>query len=398
MVQYVSVNAQDEIKMSFSVQNVPLATALYRFSNQSGINLTYNAGDEVYRQIVTYEAVDKAPFVILGELLGLSGQKYKMIGNQVVLYPGVDKDSEAESLQSDINDKISETSEPKLVVPNVIKNPKVSKDTIFVFDTIFVAKIDTLLKIDTVFMEIPAIDSSLVNIDSTVDVRDKSWAVDFFVSPIFSSFSLVSGESSKKLSNYSIGFGVSKQINRCNINIAFGYLHFADNYTYNYKISDGGFYISDTIDEYYTVSGIDTSWFYLTDSTWKPLETKEYSYELDNKIGYLQFLGSFTYDIIKRKNSRYYIKGGLSCNVIVTKKGRAFNSDNPNGIDFSNLGFESPVFSFLGAFGTKVQLAEKTDFVGELYYFSSFGNTVKDYPSETKMNGIGLQLGIRYYF
>ena len=50
--------------------------------------------------------------------------------------------------------------------------------------------------------------------------------------------------------------------------------------------------IISSIDEYYTVSNTDTTWYYVTDSTYKPIDNHEYSYNINNRIGYLEFVVS----------------------------------------------------------------------------------------------------------
>lgn len=395
---------QQPATMDFRVENERLSAALYRFSNVSGINLSYNAGDDIYSHVVTYSASKQPPLVILEGLLATSGQKFKKIGNQVVIF--YDPNRKVDNNNVAIVAPVPFPKEKKHRPIGNKKKPDMVNDTVFIVDTVFVHQIDTLRVLDTVFLEkdIPVkMTSKIKNIPvdffDKSNIRNKGWAANIFVAPVFSDYSLVNNKkSSYRLSNYSVGVGVNKLVNRWNFGLGIGYTHFAEKFNHNYTVTDGGFFVGDTIDEYYTLTGVDTSWYYVTDSSWKPEETHAYTYDLDNRIGIVELSASVSYDFFISDKIRWYVKGSLMAGAAITKKGTAFIENSTEGSDIDDLKFESPIFSGLGAVGTKIQINKQLDFVSEVFYFTSFENTIADYQVDTKIYGAGLKLGINYYF
>lgn len=395
---------QQPATMDFEVENEKLSTALNSFSKVSGINLSYNAGDAIYSNIVSFKASNQPPLTILKELLAKSGQKFKKIGNQVVIFD--DPNNNGDNNNAAIVTPVPIPKEKQYLPKGNKRNPKTVMDTVFIVDTVFVSQIDTLKIIDTVFLEKETPVKKQTKIKSIpVDLFDKSitreqgWYTNVFLAPVLSDYSLVKNKkSSYRLNNYSVGIGVNKIVDKWNLGIGIGYTHYAEKFTHNYTITDGGFFVVDTIDPFYTFDGVDTLWYYATDSIWKPEETHAYTYDLDNRIGVFEIYVSASYDFYVSNNIRWYLKGSLLASAVLEHRGMAFLENSTEGSDIDDLKFEAPILSGLVGVGAKFQISKQLDFVSEIYYFSSFDNTVAVYKVDTKMRGAGLKLGINYYF
>jgi opacity protein-like surface antigen len=136
----------------------------------------------------------------------------------------------------------------------------------------------------------------------------------------------------------------------------------------------------------------------VTDSTWIPIDNKEYNYEKSNTIGYLELKASATYDFYKTSNLRIYGKIGGQIGWLIYKNGIAIpDNDHKAGIEFSDLQFNIAYALSFGA-GLKSKVTDKMDFVTELYYSRYFNQLVKEFEYNNKLNAIGLKIGLIYYF
>ena len=189
-----------------------------------------------------------------------------------------------------------------------------------------------------------------------------------------------------------------KLVNRWNFSFGLRLSHFSQQFTQQYSVNTGGNYQTDTIDIYYTVVETDTSWYYVTDSSWIPLDSKEYNYERSNAVGYLEVNAAASYDFYKSANLRIYGKIGGQLGWMMYKDGIAIpDEEHAEGIPFSDLQFNT-TYGFLAGLGLKSRMTDRMDFNAELYYVRYFNQLVKEYEFDNKLNAIGLKIGLIYYF
>jgi len=401
---FTSSQSQNSNNINFKVEGERLSIALRQLTSLSGLNFTYDASDDYFNTIVKYEA-RKPALAILEDLLKGSRHTYKVIGNQIVIY--IDKDAEV-------------IEEPNQIIGNEDSNISlvpalaISENNLTVIDTVFITTTDTVLEIitdtirivDTIFIakEIPAeVDSSLLSKElNNLEFDQKridGWNASLYFAPIVSDFSLANEESKISMRHYSFGLELSKVISKLNISAGIKLSRFSEKYNNTYNVSEGGFFVTDTIDEYYTISGPDTSWYFVTDSTYSPLNLYEYSYNINNRLGYLDFVLTASYDFYSVNNIKLYAKLGFQANILIYKNGIAIpDADEPQGINFDDLKFATPTFSVLAGLGMKYKLSNRLDLNPELFYFSNFNDLIVDYPSSKKLRGAGLRLGVLYYF
>ena len=402
IIQPLHGQSKDNSSIDFKMDNEKLSSALYRLANETAINFSYDASDSLFSMKMNYSAVDKQPLVILNELLSETNHNYKKVGNQIVIYK--DKDREEPSA----NDSFIDANIPILVVqppPNFSEES--NANTFIIPDTIVKIQIDTILITDTVFIEKekPKKPATAKIKDIPVDYfnpqasRENGWAAAIYFAPIISDFSLAKHTENWDIRNFSLGVEAIKIFNNWNVSGSFKLTHFADKFNHSYNITEGGYFVTDTIDEYYTVGQTDTTWYYVTDSIYKPLDNHEYSYNINNRIGYLEFAVSASYDYSINRKLRLYVKAGIQAGVLIYSSGMAIpDADEPAGVDFANLNFNNLSYSVLVGAGMKYRINEYFDFNSELYYFNNFTEVVADYPSDKKIKGVGLKLGLIYYF
>jgi opacity protein-like surface antigen len=395
------INAQSEEKKNtlFEFQNEKLSAVLTKLSEAEKLNFTYDANDSVFEKRINYSSDGESVQKILDNILSNTGIKHKQIGNQIVLYRVAAEQQVVK--QEPVNPPVT------TVVLNEEPVVKVDYklDTIVLYDTLL--RIDTIRKTDTVYIEKEKpkkISPSKIK-DIPVDFfqpgnqRDKGWALGVFAAPIMSDFSLVNGENSFSLRSFSLGVDAIKLLKRWNITFGLRLTHFNQKFNQHFIEQQGGFYNTDTIDTYYTVIESDTSWYFVTDSSWVPFESREYSYKQSNSLGYLEFNLSATYDLFQGQKIRFYLKAGGQLNLLIYHNGIAVPDINhAEGINFNELQFNTTNYSVLAGLGIKYKIADKMDLNSELYYSRYLNALVQDFPVNTQINAIGLKVGLVFYF
>jgi len=396
--------AQSEVQGHSAVvfQNEKLSDVLLKLAETGDLNFSYDANDPVFNKRISYSSKGENTQIILNNILTETGLKHKLIGKQTVIYHS--KDDQIILSAEALEDPKERVTEIIVVDENPTGIAGYELDTIYIQDTIL--RIDTIRITDTVFIEKekpekqtqPKLKEIPVDFFQTETDRDKGWAMDFYAAPMLSDFSLVKDDVSFTLRNFSLGIDAIKLLNRWNFSIGLHFSHFGHRFSQQYSKTTGGVYQTDTVDVYYTVIDIDTSWYYVTDSSWIPLESMDYNYEKTNTIGYLGLNASVAYDFYKSSKLRIYgrIRGMIGWSVY--KNGIAIpDEEHAEGIDFSDLKFNTAYSASFGI-GLKYKITKDLDFNTELYYSRYFNQIVKEFEYDNKLNVIGLKIGIVYYF
>jgi len=391
-------------KISISSQNEKLSEILMQLSESSKLNFSYDANDPVFDTHISYIAEESLQ-KILDHILTNTSLTYKRIGNQIVLFQSNEsmiRDAEIQS-QKEVNSEVTDQNIIEEFDTPVIEMDY-RLDTVFLKDTIF--RVDTIRIVDTVFVEREKPEKPAPSKIKEIPVdyfqygmeREKGWAGNIFIAPILSDFSLVENNVSFSLRSFSLGVDVIKLVNRWNFSIGLRFTQYNQKFNQQYAVSTGGNYQTDTIDVYYTIVDTDTSWYYVTDSTWIPIDHNEYNYDRSNTIGFLELNASAAYDFYKSPNLRIYGKIGGQVGWLIYKNGIAIpDSEHKDGIKFSELQFNTAYALSFGA-GLKTRVTDKLDFMTELYYSRYFNQLVKEYTYDNKLNAIGLKIGLVYYF
>jgi hypothetical protein len=330
---------------------------------------------------------------------------HKKIGNQIVLYTSsetVDNMQEAESSEESYIDTGENNTFSEIVEPTIETRYKL--DTVFLKDTIY--RVDTIRIIDTVFIkpekpekqEPAKIKELPVDFFQQESNREKGWAGAIYVAPVLSDFSMVENDVTFSLRSYALGIDAIKLLNRWNFSMGLRFSYYGQKLDQQYETTTGGNYQTDTIDIYYTIVDTDTSWYYVTDSTWIPLDSRQYNYDRSNAIGYLELNLSASYDFYYNSNIRLYGKIGAQVGGLVYKNGIAIPDENHlDGISFADLNFNAS-FALSVSAGMKLRLVDQMDFMMEPYYLKYFNQYIKEHSYDNKLNAFGLKFGLIYYF
>ncbi len=400
----LSAQINNDVLKTFSVKNEKISDAIIKLSNQSNLNFSYDASDETLNKKITYTATGKTVTAILDEILKETGNTFKRIGNQIVIYKSTKNENAvgnkiSKPAKKTVDSRKTENKQPPLV-KTVLKT-----DTLLVIDTVIlrdtVLRIDTVRVVDTVIIKKekpkPRKPKSFpVDYFNMQESREKGWAATVYYAPLLTRFTFTQEE--KPLSFRSFMLGANAVYLKSNWDITFGInlSHFANRFAFSHTVTQGGFYLADTIDAYYTVTGTDTSWYYVTDSVWQPLETYREGYDKTNRVGYLELGLSAAYKFYKTKNKILYLRMGVHSGFPVYKHGTAIVNSEP--VDFDGLTFGSPIFSAFAGAGIKYKLNSSVDATGEAFYTKYFQSMTDGLPSKIYPDNIGFKIGLVFYF
>ncbi|MDP2723848.1 MAG: hypothetical protein Q8O72_13925 [Bacteroidales bacterium] len=388
----------------FSVANLPMYDVIDLLSKKSKLNFTYDANDPLMNEVVTFEASDKSPYTILNDLLINTKHSFKQIGNQVVIYKLDLSVSTDDQLNNNYEQHITTERVIPEVEPRLVQLGLIEIDTVFIQDTIF--RIDTIRLVDTVYVSKQNSSGGIQSLPvlpadhfQNSTFRKPGWAVGLSVSGLATDFSLVSFQNDWSLNNYGIGANLVRNQKRWAFSFGLQMTQYAQKFNHQYDITTGGYFRQDTLDRYYTVVDVDTSWYYVIDSVWLPLNSQSYNFDRVNRIGYLSLTGEAEYTFFSRPAFSMHGKVGLLMSLVVYRKGLMINEDNyPLGVDFGDLTFSSPVFGMMVGIGTRHRLGEKFDLLIDASYLQYTSGTIPDQTQFSTLTAVGLSVGIRYYF
>lgn len=390
---------------SFSVTGEPLSTVIDKLSKVSQLNFTYDASNAVMDAPVTYRSENKTPLEILSDLLVNTHCAYKQIGNQIVIYRVNNSDEDDIPVEVAVATNIETyTNEAPYTNALTFESVILKLDTIFMKDTVF--RIDTVRVIDTVFVArihtnegIKKLPVLPVDYFQDSDFRKPGWAIGLAVTSLASDFSMSTIHQGWSLRNYAVSADVVRTQKRWAFSLGIQFSQFAQKFDHHYDISSGGYYLQDTLDAYYTVIETDTSWYYITESTWLPLNSESFNFDRVNRIGYFSVTGNIAYVFFNRPAFSMHVTAGASMNILVYSHGVMIDPDTkPQGVNFGDLTFSSPVFGVSAGFGTQHRLGEKLDLLVDAYYLQYMDDPIQDNNYFNPLSAVGLKVGLRYYF
>ena len=399
----------------FTVQNDKLSDVMIQLSVQSGINFSIDANDSVMNNRLSYHAKNKTAIQILDDILPQFKRSYKQVGNQIVVFKPKHllqkKETAPSSFKQNRNtNKIRNTGNNKreTPTPKAPSPPEIQLDTLIFTDTLLLhdtlIQYDTIRRIDTVFIRKeknkPRKTKSFpVDYFQQKESRENGWSGEIFYAPLLTNFTFTDEKNPRSLRSFTLGTSVSRLSKWWDFSFGFQLSQFANRFNRTQTVTQGGFFLTDTIDAYYTVISNDTNWYFVTDSIWKPLQSYQSDYDRTNRIGYFEVNGSVAYTFFVNKKIRFYTKIGGQMSIPLYQNGMAIlKPDNLEMKDFNTLHFGSPLFSALMGTGVKYRLNRSFDFHTEIFYVYYFQPMIQDLPVRSKPNSLGIKMGLIYYF
>ncbi|NTW23309.1 MAG: hypothetical protein HGA37_01310 [Lentimicrobium sp.] len=401
-------------RYAFEAKGQSLSVVLDRLSELAPVNFTYNSADPSFSKKITYRASNKTFEQILSDILKISGHNSRQIGNQLVVYRIDAPPSEAVVQESETSGL---PPAPRIdTVLSIVEKPVILNDTLVLTDTI--VKTDTLLVRDTVYLEKeviryrrPGLKIFSKDFFKSEPNRNDGLSLAFSYGQYYGGSSCTAGPEYSELlaltketesmsfRNFSLGSDLNYTMSKWTFSAGLQLTGFSNRFQYNYIQSTGGYYQTDTISWYYNIIEEDTTWIAVTDSSYLPLDKEEVSYNQLNRLGFLDLQAGVTYSYFSNESFRLYLKAAFSYSFLIYSDGILLQ-DKPGfpGIDYSEVDFARGLFSYQFGTGISYMAGNSFDVFAEAAYKSYSSKLINDYPIDKRYFGVGLKLGLIYYF
>ena len=401
--------------ISFSVESCTLDVALEKLFAEYDVNVAFSKAELSQVHISAYSCSYKPIDEVLRDLLKGTDYGFRKIGRQYVIrkmpvfvpeYPE------------------NHTNDP--AVPAVVENHKVdtvlnrSADTLRIFDTLFVTRIliqrDTVVKQKTVVEH----DTTFIRKRNPIEFnwpsfRNNGWFMNLSCEHAWNnlkqSLNDADYEELYDLYSHSVDLsdaamdGVSAEVgykqNRLSYGLTLSYHSLNYRFSMNRSVIDGDYYLNDTLDTYYVVNLVsgDTSYCYVLDSVYVPLETHDFSCREDNRLNYFGVGGFCSFDLFEAEYFRLFVKAGVSFDFLLNANGSMFSEKIPFYTSDLNEYAEKVKFNYSFGLGAALKVAERLELAPEVGcrgYSGSFYRN--DYPIDLQNQSVVLTLGLTYHF
>ncbi len=396
---------QDPIT-SVSAVNEPISQVLDRLSRNTGITFSYNPDHLEASRPVSINMTNKKLSEILTFLLPPDKFGYRFSGNQVVVF------------RTTISKPTDNPEKNALTEAAGNKPPKVITDTVFVSqiqtfrDTI--ALTDTIVRYDTVFiMRTVTRDKPITGKEifsnqtklSEEQTRDLKFEAGFsltwlaarslFKAPLTYSSKLDEYRDSNSGSIFSGTACVDLRMSyaRLSLNTGVSYTSFNGKLDYSYSTSTGGYFQKDTLDAYYTLNNSDTSWFYVLDSAYLPIDLKAYRFKTSVSHQFVEIPFSLQYNHpFGRK--LIYVNAGLIAGINTGSSGLMILADRDGVVEMQEVKFRPLVFSSVFGAGILVPVTGTITFDAGVMYRQHLSSVLNDFPIDLRSRALGIKAGL----
>lgn len=409
-------------KVSFSINNATVAEALDALSRHTGTAFSYNPDQLISSRNIKVDMRERQLIEVLDAILGPSKFGYRQMGNQIIIYsnkaplagegPGTATNGQENTGNSATNsDRDLQSTRPVTGEPSQ-RGSAQKKDTVFVVkevrDTIHIT--DLVVRVDTVYQKIqtPVAADDIFHVVLANELT-KVYKFDIGVSGTFYLPRAIYSAPeiyNEKLKEYKESFSNNTFSGSAGVDFRVSYAQYSagigaaatlhsQKLDYSYLIQNGGYYRKDTLDPYYTLNGTDTTWYYIVDSAYVPVDNQLFNYKINNHIRYFELPLTLQYNIGFR-SMLIFIKGGIIPGFYLGSDGQQIilNGDGIQSID--EIEAKKVVLSYTAGAGIAVPLGRKITFSSSLSYRNHFSSIYKEFPIDTRFSSIGISAGIIY--
>ena len=397
--------------ISFSVESCSLDVALEKLFAEYELNVAFSKAELSNIRIEKYSCHYKSVEDVLADLLKGTDYGFKRIGKQYVIRKNIQLQQDPPEPPQDpvVPAKpIKETVQQK--VDTVVNR---AADTVRIYDTLTVIR--TVMRFDTVVRveQVEKTDTVYTVKYKGLEIhwpefRDNGWFVSpsmAFGFPRFDFHDKLLADSGSinisPISTFSLGLDGGYKSNRLSVGFSIDYHSCKYRFSLEQLTYSGDYYVNDTLDTYYVVhpSSGDTSYYYVLDSTYVPLETTRHSYRDVNRLDYLG-LGAFaTFDFWKREHFRMFVKAGATVDFLLSASGSYQTDELPFHGAISRAQANPVKFSYYVGLGAAFKVVKQLELVPEVTFRKTAGPLyAADFPFDLRMQMWKLKLGLTYYF
>jgi hypothetical protein len=416
--------------ISVDYKNLPVSVVLQKISKETGMRFSYDPEIVASKPRITVKTVNQPLSDILKTLFTEPGIRYREIGNQIVIYSNLPKEQP---------EKPGNMSAVVLPAKKNVPSPdEVHLQATALPDTVFITKTDTLLltKVDTLLTTETVIQYDTVHHTDTIylEKQSRTKKAGKRVDPGFDKNSLSNqkfkrnngfyggilyGQNFGKASylqsspsagsltellkkttagnaaNYSFGATVGYDYRMVGLQSGLLFTRLGEKFDYSFTSQIGGFYKTDTVEKYYTLSGIDTSWYYITDSSWVNVDFKEFSYKNPNSYHYLEVPLMLKLRFIQGESVDVYAMGGIIAGLYLGGKSLLITQEAGNPVFWTTRAQLNPLMlSWQAGLGASFSVFGKFSVFGEFLYRKQLKEQFKNYPVQKKFGLVNVKTGI----
>jgi hypothetical protein len=403
--------------VSITVTDMPLNSVLQKLGKETGIRFSYDPDLISSKHRVTIKAVNQPLDQVLNQIFD-AGFAYREIGNQLVIFQKNDENKV----------KPPEISRPdqQIIPADKIRKPIPDTVTILKTDTLMIFRTDTLVKTETVIQHdtvrhtdtiymyrtqkagkhnLPNFDKNSVKNQKFHEHNGLYAGITYqqlFGKPAFTSSSnansallMDSKNAAAASGNYSAGAIVGYDFYRIGIQSGVSYTRLGENFEYSYIRQEGGYFKTDTVEKYYTLTGVDTSWYYITDSSYVNLDYKKYIYKNPNVFRYIEIPLMAKFRFFQGENLDLYATAGVIAGILSGYKALYIKPDTEKSVDWiSSTHLEPFLFYWQAGLGGVYNLSDGFGILIEASFRNQLSSQYKDYPLEKKFKQVNIKTGI----
>jgi hypothetical protein len=412
-------------KVSLQIREQSIPSAISLLSKETGVRFSYDPDIFASNQKITLHITSKPLSEVLQLLFNNPSIQFREIGNQIVIFRKTDSPSllpppeSGKSQQSSENPKASENKIP--LTPDTVYIPRVDTlmivrtDTLTIYKTETIVLHDTIIKTDTVYLyKTQKPGKSLFpdfekNSMKNRKFREQNgWYGGIAFEQLLGSPKLNSDNSNNKelldiLSssyspspmNFSIQAMAGYDYYRIGLQSGLGFTRIGENFDYSFTMQVGGYFKTDTVEQYYTVNGIDTAWYYITDSSYVGIDYKNYSYKNPNAYKYIEIPLQLKLRLIQNESFNIYLSGGIIGGVLIGQKALIINPEDDHAVGWTSGGhLKSLLLSWKAGIGADYTFTGGWSVFAEFSYRNHLNSVYDDYPLEKKFGLINMKTGI----
>lgn len=384
--------------ISFSVETCTLDEALEKLFAEYELNVAFSKAELSKIRIESYSCSYKSVEEVLTDLLRDTGYGFKKVGKQYVI-------RRTQPFEPVVSNPQVEPGKPKDdIVQRTDTVVSRTGDTIRIFDTLVVVR--TVMRHDTVVRVEQVVETDTVYTIKYQgyeikwpDFRDNGWflapsltlgalRLDYEPNEVYPNATLA------PISAIGIGLDGGYKHNRLAVGMTVGYRSAKYNFSFNETLTEGDYYVNDTLDTYYVVHPAgDTVFHYILDSTYVPLTTMNYAWRDVNRLDYLS-VGLFaTFDFVKLEHFRMFVKAGAAADILLASSGSWVNAE------ITREQTQLLKFSYFGGLGAAVKVGNHVELVPEVTYRGTVKSVYRvDFPLDLRIHQWDFRLGLNYYF
>lgn len=395
-------------KVTVDIKNQSVSYVLKNIGNQVGARFSFDPLVIDSKKIVSIKEINQPLGEVLVRLFNNSSIAFKQVGNQIVIFSTADKPAE-KPVQNN-------NSENKTIKP-VASNPV---DTIYIYqwDTITVIKTDTIYRrsIETRVDTIVKRDTVMLKQQSPgrkykIKQKEKYFSFEPFAGYIYCQpilekndefselFDLTKNATSVGYNNFTAGLNMGYTFRTIAANTGLSYTRYSEKFNFIKTEYSGGFYDVDTVETYYSVHGIDTSWYYIKDSTYLPLESHETQIRNNNYYSYIEIPLQLSIRILNYERVSLWADAAAYGGILLHHDVYAFDPIETNKtVSLTRTQLKPFVLSWQIGLTSRFRLNDRTSAVLSAGYRSQTGTLQNDNSFSKHYNSVVIHYGLEFLF